>query len=408
MKKDFMAVILGSDDNVYGFARTFHKKYNIKPVALCGRILEPSKASNIISFIIDENIHDQKHFEDLLVNLGNKLKEEYKKIILIPCSDSYIEMVSKAKDKLTMYENEFIDLDTLKTFNDKVSFYNMCEKYDLPYPKSYIVNPNNYMEVINNATLDYPLILKPNNSNSEDYLDASFDGKEKVYYINSKEELLSKISIVYNSTYKDDLIIQKFVKGKDINNRVLNVYSDKQGKVKMMSLGMPILEEYHPNTYGNYAAIISLTEHIEIMDKIKSFLEAIKYVGASNFDIKIDEISKNYYLFEINPRPGRSSLFSEFAGCGFPTSYVEDLVYNRLEEHLNNDKEILWLNVPMDLIDMYVKDDKVNEKINELTQNGEVYHTLHYENDMSDDRKEVLRVHYERKLNYFPKYYKEK
>lgn len=38
---------------------------------------------------------------------------------------------------------------------------------------------------------------------------------------------------------------------------VINCYSNMYGKVQMMSLARPILEEYHPKLMGNYAAIIS-------------------------------------------------------------------------------------------------------------------------------------------------------
>ena len=54
-----------------------------------------------------------------------------------------------------------------------------------------------------------------------------------------------------------NLIIQEFIKGDDSNNVVINCYSNMYGKVQMMSLARPILEEYHPKLMGNYAAIIS-------------------------------------------------------------------------------------------------------------------------------------------------------
>ena len=408
MKKDFIVVLLGSDENVYGFARSLHKSYKLKPIALTTFILEPTKNSKIIDFIVDEKIHEQKYFEEKLIKLGNKLKKEYCKIILVPCSDFYMEMISIAKDKLSMYENEFIDYKTLKEFNNKETFYKMCDKYDLPYPKSYIINKKDYNKVVDKLDINYPLILKPNNSNSEDYLEAKFNNKEKVYFIKSKEELLETIKNVYSSTYKDNLIVQEFVNGDDTNNRVLNVYSDKNGKVKMMSLGAPILEEYHPKTYGNYAAIISNTEHIELMDKIKKFLESINYKGASNFDIKIDSKTKKYYVFEINPRPGRSSFVATCAGKGFMDCYIEDLIYDNLEENIGAKKEVLWLNVPMKLIKKYVTNKEILKKIKKIRRKGEVYHTLRYKKDASLARIKIWYIQYARKIHYFPKYYRKK
>ena len=51
----------------------------------------------------------------------------------------------------------------------------------------------------------------------------------------------------------------------------------------MMCLGRCILEEHTPYGIGNYRAIIS-EGNKEIYEKIKNFLEDIKYVGFSNFD----------------------------------------------------------------------------------------------------------------------------
>ena len=339
MKKDFMAVILGCDENTYGFARTFHSKYRIKPIALSTNILEVCKNSKILDIIIDEKLHRLEHFIEVLEDFGKRLKKEYEKIILIPCSDIYI---------------------------------------DLPYPKTIIVNEKNYKEKVKSIDFDYPLILKPNNSNSEEYLSASFDGKEKVFFINDEETLLSKIKAVYSSSYSGEMLIQKFVSGDDTNMRVFNVYSDRNGKVRVMSLGQPILEEYHPKTYGNYAAIISLEGVCEIMEKIKDFLEKIGFTGAANFDIKMDELTKEYYIFEINPRPGRSSYYSTFGGASIQEAYVEDLVYDRLEDKFGNEKEVLWLNVPMYLLNKYVTKDEIKKKVRTLKSKKEVYHTLKY------------------------------
>lgn len=406
--KDFMAVLLGSDDNVYGFARSLHESYGIKPIALAVSQLEPTKNSNIVDIRIDTKLHDGEYLAKKLVELGKELKKEYKKIFVVPCSDSYMELIVKHQEKLKDYENEFISYDKLKKFNDKVSFYKMCDKYNLPYPRSLIVTNKDYMDIVKKVDYAYPLILKPNNSNSSEYMDAHFEGKEKVYFINNYEELIEKIKLIYSSTYQDTLIIQEFVHGDDTNMRVLNCYSDSNGKVQMMCLGQPILEEYHPNTYGNYAAIISKTEHIDLMDNIKDFLESIGYKGASNFDIKKDSITGKYYVFEINPRPGRSSFFTYPAGKGFANCYVEDLVYNNIKPCIDAKNEILWLNVPMCLVKKYVKNEEILEKVKELKKRKKVYHTLRYKKDNSVKRLAITDLNYLRKIHYYPKYYIEK
>ncbi len=402
--KKFNVILLGSDDNVYGFARTLKDEYDIIPYALTSRVLNVTCNTKIINFVVDKNVHDENKFSDILNKLIITLKKDYEKIIVIPCSDYYMELCVKYADKLKYVENKFIDYKKYIEFNNKEKFYKLCDKYGISYPKSFIFYKQNYKLEIDKIDIDYPVILKPNNSNSEEYLNAKFNNKKKVYYIENKNELIKAIKNIYSSEYKDLLIVQQYIPGDDTNMRVLNVYCDKNAEVKLMSLGQPILEEYHPNTYGNYASIISLTEHIDIMDKIKKFLEDIKYYGTANFDIKYNKNDGKYYAFEINPRPGRSSFFTACAGKSLASCYVEDLVYNDLKYHLNNDKQILWLNVPMILLKKYVKNKEIRKKIKKLKK----YHTLLYKKDLSIKRRYVVYRNYISKIKYFPKYYIEK
>ena len=406
--KDFMAILLGSDDNVYGFARSIHELYGIKPIALATHQLEPTKNSQILVVKCIPNLHEGNNLILELNKLSKELKKEYKKLFIIPCSDAYMELLVKYQRDLKGYENEFISYKELKEFNDKESFYKLCDKYNLLYPKSKICTKENYKKVLKKIDYTYPLILKPNNSNSLEYLEAEFENKEKVYFIDDLNALTSTIENIYSSSYKDDLIIQEYVHGDDTFMRVLNVYSDKYGKVKMMSLGQPILEEYHPKTYGNYAAILSKREHISLMDDIKNFLEAINYKGAANFDIKMDEKTHKYYVFEINPRPGRSSFFTYPAGCSFAECYVEDLVYGDLKPKIDNKEEILWLNVPLILVHKYVKNKEILSKVKELKSKNKIYHTLRYKNDNSIKRIMTCSINYLRKIKYYPKYYIDK
>ncbi len=403
-----MVVILGADENTYGFARFFHENYGICPIAYSTKLLEVCKNTDIVDINIDEKLHDTKHLVSVLTDLAVRLKKEYKKLILIPCSDFYLELLVKKQEDLKDYENVFISYSEFKTFNDKVKFYELCSKYDLPYPKTVVLTSNNYKEKIKEVKFPYPFILKPANSNSIEYLDALIDGKEKVYYINDAEELLEKVETIYNSNYQKELLVQEFIRGRDVNNRVLNVYSDRHGKVRLMSLGEPILEEYHPATFGNYAAIISSTEKPLIMDKIKNFLEAIKFTGAANFDLKIDDVTKEYYIFEINPRPGRSSYYTTCAGVPLGQAYVDDLILGKIDDVSYNEKEILWLNVPMCLVKKYVKDEETLKRLKKIKKQKGVYHTLFYKKDSSLKRKFFCYLQYARKIHYYPKYYIDK
>ena len=67
-------------------------------------------------------------------------------------------------------------------------FYNICEQYNLPYPKTVLVNPKSEIDtLVDELTFPYPMILKPGNSIS--YLDVHFEGQKKAFTIASNEEM---------------------------------------------------------------------------------------------------------------------------------------------------------------------------------------------------------------------------
>ena len=147
-------------------------------------------------------------------------------------------------------------------------------------------------------------MVKPENSNATDYLRCHFEGQKKVFFFDTREEYLAMIASMNGSGYAGKLILQEFVPGGDGAMRVLNSYSDADGRVRMLCLGQPVLEYYDPKSVGNYAAVISRGDDA-LYARMKAFLEAIGYVGFANIDMKYDRRTGRYLLFEINPRAGQ-------------------------------------------------------------------------------------------------------
>ena len=61
--------------------------------------------------------------------------------------------------------------------------------------------------------MTYPAVIKPSNVVMYNHL--KFAGKNKIYKVNSKEELERIIKNIKNSGYNDKLIIQEFIPGGD-------------------------------------------------------------------------------------------------------------------------------------------------------------------------------------------------
>ena len=395
--KQFLPILLGSDMNAYGMARSFHEEYGIKSLVLGRADVSATGNSKILNFREIPDLNKGKVFLDTVL----KVAEEFKgiKLLLLACGDDYAELIINNKDLLTEYFSvPYIDKELMERLILKENFYKTCEKYSFPYPKTTVCT----FEDKDTITFDfaYPIIIKP--SNSVAYLNSPFPGKKKVFVAQDEAEKTRILDAIYNSSYKDNLTIQEFIPGDDSYMRVLNAYVGKDGKVKLMSLGNPMLEEHTPGAIGNYAAIVNTFDE-KIMDKVRQFLEDIGYTGFANFDMKYDERDGQYKLFEINLRNGRSSYYVSASGHNLMKYVTEDYIFDKpLELTYAKDKH-LWLVIPKGVLFKYARNEKLKQEAKQLIAEGKYTNSLFYKKDFSLTRWFKLVLN---NLNYYRKYKK--
>ena len=91
---DFQPVLLGSDINVYGMARSFHQEYGVKSVAIGKGVLGPCLASKIVTVeVVEPNLEDDQVFVKTLLDFAKRYEGSGKKLLLVPCGDNYIQAV---------------------------------------------------------------------------------------------------------------------------------------------------------------------------------------------------------------------------------------------------------------------------------------------------------------------------
>ena len=355
-KKDFLPIILGSDENAYGTARLFCEAYDVRPLVLCTIPLSPTRDSKLFDLRVIENFERADVFPDALLGVLRKNAETYEKQLVIPCSDYYVGLLCRHYSHFEgLIANRFNSAELLETFDTKDKFYALCEAHGMDYPKTAVAAPDERESVLERLPFEFPIVVKPENSNATDYLRCHFEGQKKVFFFDTREEYLAMIANMNKSAYQGKLILQEFVPGGDGAMRVLNAYSSADGRVRAMCLGQPVLEYYDPKSVGNYAAILSRGDRA-LYEKMQAFLESIGYVGFANIDMKYDRRTGRYLLFEINPRPGRSSYFTRAAGMNMMEIFADDVVYGRRGKCVYNETVALWSNVPRGILDRYVTD----------------------------------------------------
>lgn len=396
-------VLIGADMNCYSMARAFHEEYGVTSYAFGRYLMGEVMYSRIITFKTVEKIDENHVLLETLQGFINTFPNN-KRLIVIGCTDDYASMLMENRDALRAmgYIVPYINAALRDKLVSKDSFYKICDKYNIDYPKTFVATKPMKAAALSEQAIgfSYPCIAKP--SSSIDYWKHPFTGMQKVYVAHNANEAQNILAQVYASGYPDTFILQDKIPNDDSFMRVLTAYCDQHGKVKMMCLGHVGLEEHTPKAVGNHAAII--TEYNEsLMLKIKHFLEDIGYVGYANFDIKLDSRDSSYRVFEINLRQGRSNYYVTGAGINVAQYIVRDWVQNEdLGDCHMHKEESFWHSVPLGVVYKYVKDQAFITKAKQLCKDGKESCTLNYKHDLkSPKRLAYYLVHGQR---YFKKY----
>ncbi|WP_294880465.1 carboxylate--amine ligase [uncultured Lactobacillus sp.] len=412
MKRNFTPILLGSDINVYGMARSFNEAYGISVKALADSQLAATRYSKIVSVELHQGFSEDPTFIEVMRKQMKLYQDHEEPVILISCGDGYSELLAKHKKELQqVFVVPYVDYDLLQKLISKENFYQIAEKYGLPYPKTKIVTmadykAENYLEL----PFGYPLELKPEDPVS--WLDVQFEGRKKAFTIHNETELRDIVTKIYENGYKEDLILQDFIPGDDSNMRVLNAYVDKDHHVKMMCMGHPLLEDPTPQSIGNYMAILPDYDE-KLYEQVEAFLEKINYTGMANFDIKYDARDGKYKFFEINLRQGRSSFYVTLNGYNLAKWYVDDYVYDSLQDkepiygNKLKSKHELWLGIPVSVFKEYAVDNEAKQMAEELIHEGRYGTTVFYDQDRNFKRWLLLKYMFHNYKGRYQKYYQE-
>ena len=394
--KDLLPVLLGSDANVYGMARSFYMEYGVTSLAIGKGALAATANSRLVKMaVVEPNLEDDAVFVRTLTDFAKA--HTGKTLVLVSCGDNYTGLMARARAALEPYYKFACPTPELVAELDtKEFFYKACERHGLSYPRTFGCTNENYKTV--ELPFPFPCIIKA--SNSVAYWNSKFPHKKKVFVAYNKEEFDAITAAIYSSSYQDNLVLQEYIPGDDNCMRVLNCYSGLDHKVKLMALGRPLLEEQTPEGIGNYAAIINVRDD-ELMEKMKAFLEDVGWEGFSNFDMKYDARDGKYKLFEMNPRQGRSSFFVTASGYNLAKWLVEDVVEHKEQGLTIADAHHLWMIAPAGIIKKYLKDEALLAEAKELMRQGKVSHQLFCKEDAGLKR----RVWYiKNQLNNYRKY----
>ena len=351
----FLPIILGSDENAYGCARMFYEISGERSLLLCSRALLPCDNSGILTRRVIKDFDTGPVFENVMNSVLSSLKNEAEKLLIIPCSDYYAELVVNNSEKISKYAaSPILSKEVYGKICGKIKFAALCAEMGIPHPETKAALPSALVSGI--YPDKYPVVVKPMNSNSSEYLKSTIPGKKKVYICENQQSYRKTLENFLIGGYNRPVVVQEYIGGKEKNSRVVNAYCDSEGRVRLVGAARPLLEYKTDADLGNYAALKIIKDR-DLCDTAADFLERIGYVGYANFDIRYDEKSGKNMFLELNPRQGRSSYYIHTAGENLMRAIYDDVVQKKpYEGRRYAEKPGVWINEPKAVLEKNMTD----------------------------------------------------
>ncbi len=384
VNNDFIPVILGGGLSAYTLASQFHREYHVRPCLICNKRCQDIENGAFFDIIENKDFYKEAVFLHVLMDFGKKHAD--KKLLLLFTNDFLAKKGFLLYPFLKKYYSfPVLDNRLWKKLENKEKFYQLCEQYGIDYPKTIVIDKEDYLTV--QLPFSFPVAVKA--SDGIAYSFSSIQKRKKCYRCDNLQELKKTLYYFYHSSYTGRIIIQEFIEGTDDTSYVMNSYSSQDGKVRLMALGHVILENYLPERIGNYDAILP-EYHLELYDNLRKFLEQIYYTGYANIDIKYDSRDQKYKVLELNSRPGRASSYANTENYSLIRPFVEEYVYQKTSPCIYANHDFLWTLISVPILKKFLPKEEILKKVEELEQENKVVNPLFYEKDNSPERKMCL------------------
>lgn len=261
---------------------------------------------------------DSDAFIEFLIDYA---KGQDVKPVLIPCHDSYVEVIDT---RLSELKNYYLIPQTEQGLYTKVmnkgTLHQLAMEKGIKVPETIHPNDPNFYEKVN-AIIKFPCLVKPVDSPT---FVARF--RCKLFKVNSKDELDEALQKARMANL--EVIVQRMIPGFDNHMYTFDAYLNQDAQVTHWVTCQKFRQ--YPINFG--ASVYTVQKYVPELYKLGSeFLEAIGYKGFAEIEFKKDAATGDYYLIEINARMTNLNQLLYKVGINMPYITYMELTGKTLE-----------------------------------------------------------------------------
>lgn len=268
-----------------------YKNIDIHLIHVYKKITGLKYSNKISSYTFYNRTDDEKDYINFIKHeIGKKNID-----ILLPIYFESIRVISKFRGEFKALNINLLSTSVKASdiVNDKWELYKYLQENKIPTPKTF--NCNSSFE-----NIDFPLLAKHKIGH----------GGRGTKLIKSEDELYVHLGTSDNKKY----VFQEFIDGYDIGCSVLC----KEGEILAFTIQRGLSYSSIPFTPP---IAIEFLYNKELYKQIDNLIKSLNWTGVANFDLRYDEVEKNFKVLEVNPRFWQSVQGSAMVGVNFPYLY---------------------------------------------------------------------------------------
>ncbi|MFS0673338.1 carboxylate--amine ligase [Ornithinibacillus sp. 179-J 7C1 HS] len=265
--------------------------------------------------------HYKKDTEGFIEALIDYAKKQERKPVLIPCHDTYLEVIDAYLHRIKEY---YLIPQTEQGLATKVmnkdTLHALATEHGVKVPETVRINEPNFKERVEEE-IKFPCLVKPFDSPT---FVSIF--RKKIFKVHNMEELEEALEKAKSAN--QEVFVQRIIPGFDDHMYTFDAYLNQDSKVTHWTTCQKLRQ--YPINFG--ASVYTIQKYTPKIFEIGSkFLEEIGYKGFAEIEFKKDEETGEFYLIEINARITNFNHLLYKVGLNFPYITYREMIGEPLE-----------------------------------------------------------------------------